>query len=737
MIPRYLASFGAAVTLMVTALPLPTLIGAGQAPAQGPQTVWSGTVRDVKAYGTVDSSGNPSAYAHYVSVNFRYVQENDANGTRFTSRRVSWQADGRSQSAAQLHECRGSGSLELGPSSSVDAVTSEQARALQIPCTSRDFMSHFTFIEQPPERISVPRIVDWEKLREGCSYSEERGSERYTVSVAPEIDAVIELDTRPGGDYAGLVPSPGQRLVLTVTTRPAMPAYFKFVLEPNEVSRFPGYASNANVDAAFFVRAKLTDLQDAYPNDGPDLLFAPRDYTDRSLWRTADFATAETGRPEADATVTITAMDYGAIGRLRAFVKGSACGSWQPVRVRVSGQDRDYVTIPMDEDHNLIADSLEEYRGDPGRDDDGEPVGERTPGDGLTAFEEYRGFLTAGGDCADRSQDFHLRSDPGRKDLFVHSPDPELSAILPAFAWASDLNVHAICEPHYGNNVSAGALNLGPTDHVVNFTLQRANQRTWFGRTISQETPQRGLYLIDDALTGLAGISCTNGVPCGQETDETVRFGSPRYTRVAKVDKQKLVVIEELLHTTVHELGHSVGMPHHANEVAARRLVPPGAGNYKRIVLAPGSSCADPRSGAASEVDLPVYLDGVFKGCYAFSIAGRNATHSGDANCPMKYTAADYYVAPGSRLLPEATVSFNQYDNPPLTFPAESALRTAPSFSGRVLKYRSDQDPIGLGKFCELKTGTGLNGLPGDANHAGDATGGNCRFRVVVNDVRP
>lgn len=735
MTSRVLSACATAVVLPLAALLLPTLMVAQQAPAKGPQTVWRGEVWDVKAYGTVDTSGNPAMYQHDISVDFRYVQETDRDGrTHFTSRRISWQADGRSQSAAQLNECKGSGSLELGPSSSVDAITDEHARALRIPCTTRDFMTHFTFIEQPPQRISVPRIVDWEKLREGCSYSEERGSERYTVSVAPEIEGVIELDTRFGGAYWAFEPLPGRSFVMTVTTRPSTPAYFKFVLEPNEVSRFPGYASNANVDAAFFVKAGLTDLQGRYPNDGPDLLFAPRDYTDRSLWRTADDAAVETARPETTAAVTVTAMDYGATGRLRAFVKG-VCGGWQPVGVRVNGQDRDYVSLPMDEDQNLIADSLDVYRGDPGRDDDAEPSGDGTGGDGLTAFEEYRGFLTQGGDCTDRSQDFHLRTDPTRKDLFVHTPDPELSAMLSSFAWSSELIVHAICEPHYGNNVSAGALDLGPTDHVVNFTLQLANLRSWLGRTISQQTPQRGLYLIDEAIgDGVAGRVCQTGFACGGGTRDEMRFGSPKYTRVVKVDKRAHDDSADLHNTIVHELGHAVGITHHADELAARRLVAPGVKNYKRIVLVPGPSCVDPRIGH-SLVGDEVYMDGVFVGCWALYIANRKGTHSGNADCPMKYTSASFYVAPDSELRPQGDVRYNQYHTPPENIPGGN--RVLPLVSGRVLTYQNEMDPPGLGQFCALKTGTGINALPGDGNHAGDATSGRCRSRIVVNDVRP
>lgn len=795
MIPRLLSACGVAVILMLAALLLPTLTVADQAPSQGPQTVWRGEVRDVKAYGTVDSSGNPATYQHHIAVDFRYVQETDRNGTRFTSRRVSWQADGRSQSAAQLHECRGSGSIELGPSSSVDAVTDEQARALRIPCTSRDFMSHFTFIEQPPQRIAVPRIVDWEKLREGCSYSEERGSERYTVSVAPEIDGVIELDTRSGGDYAGLVPSPGRTLVLTVTTRPAIPSYFKFVLEPNEVSRFPGYASNAYVDEAFFVKAGLTDLQNRYPDDGPDLLFAPRDYEDRRLWRTVDFATAETGRPETDATVTITAMDYGAIGRLRAFVKGAACGGWQPVRVRVNEQDRDYVTIPMDEDKNLIADALESYRGDPGRDDEDTPKGDGTRGDGLTAFEEYRGFMISGSDCEDQSTDVHLRTVPYHKDVFLAGDPIFTGGGNSLFASVSDLSVHSLCTRHLWDlpklddalaeySLANEHIDVEPETRVVNFTMARLPQGR-FDNHVVHLGPQHGIYVRYDHLLPRIGGLLGLAIPTEQG-----RMGSPRYTALVVISSSFMLedfdsheAVLRLRHTVVHELGHAVGIPHHSDSREGTRVVlgkldvthrlspwqaagipidAPDAALFglenhaiDALLIEPGTGCKAGDPGTA-------YRQGVFAGCLASFIVRRGQQESGDVWCPMRYWVADFYEPPGVKALYSWTDEVTDVPAPLEAAAPRAARGRGPgptrAIDPRVLPrvqthswvvdaWRADVDsllryseptPSGaerFGKFCANYGGTEENARRDYRNLAGDAGRPHaCTQFIVVND---
>ena len=122
-------------------------------------------------------------------------------------------------------------------------------------------------------------------------------------------------------------------------------------------------------------------------------------------------------------------MDYGAWGRLRAFAK-SGCGGWEPVPFRQAGAERESLVIPLDDDQNLMADALlPVYRGDPGSDLDETPDGDGTPGDGLTLFEEYRGFLTLDGACNPGAADRYLRTAPARKDLFVHSLDPALARL--------------------------------------------------------------------------------------------------------------------------------------------------------------------------------------------------------------------------------------------------------------------------------------------------------------------
>ncbi len=51
-----------------------------------------------------------------------------------------------------------------------------------------------------------------------------------------------------------------------------------------------------------------------------------------------------------------------------------------------------------------------------GREDSDGSAGNAVNGDGISAFDEYRGFIVSG---------VHIRTDPGRKDLFVHLVNPQ------------------------------------------------------------------------------------------------------------------------------------------------------------------------------------------------------------------------------------------------------------------------------------------------------------------------
>ncbi|MCX6563704.1 MAG: hypothetical protein NTU60_08875 [Candidatus Aminicenantes bacterium] len=108
------------------------------------------------------------------------------------------------------------------------------------------------------------------------------------------------------------------------------------------------------------------------------------------------------------ASIVVQAFDSGAFGRLKAEV--NIDGIWSEVP---ADDGKSYITLPLDENENHIADFWEERWGVLGQkavdDRDPEPGG-LEDGDGFSNFEEYRGFVMKG-----RWSDTW----PGLKDVFV------------------------------------------------------------------------------------------------------------------------------------------------------------------------------------------------------------------------------------------------------------------------------------------------------------------------------
>lgn len=115
----------------------------------------------------------------------------------------------------------------------------------------------------------------------------------------------------------------------------------------------------------------------------------------------------------------IVCNDYGAFGKLGATVKVK--GTWYTAEA--DGTPDQFITIPLDLNDNKIADSWEKQNnvyGKPGTwDEDPNPKGQKRPGDGMTNYEEYRGFTVSDGAGGTE----HKRMNPLQKEIFVIDMD--------------------------------------------------------------------------------------------------------------------------------------------------------------------------------------------------------------------------------------------------------------------------------------------------------------------------
>jgi len=738
--------------------------------------VWRGHITDEDAYtGRSQSAGDvwrlpePFHSEHQISVDYTFIQEFRPDGSSWWPvRTMNWRLRAQGGDDTGLTRCEGGGRMDLGGATGWSALTREQEQALEATCTFQRYMiSIHTF--GVPRRPPPPVIPDVKDLDEGCEYREEDGTRRTDVWLTPEVSAVVDLDMKPDDEYAKFVPEPGRTVKLTAHTDPAYPAIFKFVIDPEHTSHFAGYAGNANVDPAFFERYGLQRLANSYTDQSPDLIFDPQ-LKENKHWAVVQQDELETAEESASATAEITAMDYGAIGQVRAYAKFK-CGGWIPAEVHANGTVREAVSVPLDEDHNFIADALHDYWNlKPDSDDEDTPQGDGTKGDGLTAFEEYRGFLVKGDDCDKPVTDQHARTTPHHKELYLAGEDAAMQA-LDFFPWNSGVSTLEGCPRHLAGYDTVHdafdaywdtTLNVPDESRVLNFTLTRANQTKFDGQRISLG-PQHGVFLMMDHLQSKIGGMLGYAIPTKKGT-----MGSPGLTAAVVLSqdfvwgvlmhdgdpaKQRQVIFM-MMFTVSHELGHAVGIPHHSDSRSGTKLdvgildITTGLSPFQSkglplddtdgpksdepaidsLLIEPGIGCKEGDPGSA-------YKNGVFAGCLATFIVRRGQQESGDVWCPMHYSYVDYYELPNSHAV------FRRADTVTGPVDGKSSAKTR-EFSvhvwgGDLMRwdltmpeaYRRSQS------FCESGIGTDENHRLDYRNLAGDASRmRGCRSFLVIND---
>jgi hypothetical protein len=257
--------------------------------------------------------------------------------------------------------------------------------------------------------------------------------------------------------------------------------------------------------------------------DDFDLKIEPK--TNSSLKVDGDGQSARSAAGLSESTVTITSHDWGAYGKLRViaiFDDGSE------VNAHVKGDQSKYsLTIPKDDNVNHIADIWEKLfpigSYDAKADDDLYPIGDNSLGDGLSLYEEYRGFWIQGR---------HEYTSPIQKDLFVFDRD-ELGT--GDFA-LSGLTIQLI------KVKEAGWESTEPNPFVINHN-----------RGLLTRGPQHILRIINAEAEGYLGL--------------TYGFGTPKDIRIIKIDVAKCdkQSPDWRLRTIAHELAHGCHVDHHGN----------------------------------------------------------------------------------------------------------------------------------------------------------------------------
>jgi hypothetical protein len=351
----------------------------------------------------------------------------------------------------------------------------------------------------------------------------------------------------------------------------------KFTFELVDISKEPGVCMNwpKNVTGDFDLKIDDADTELEVKNEGQ--------------W-------AQTKEHHQEFRIFIKSYDYGAYGKLKVKAETK---DGRPISVRVEGQpDQDELMIPLDNNNNHVADKYERDFYIPGNkaansDEDFIPEGDKNRGDGLTLYEEYRGFMTKGNK--------HVRSDPAKKTLFIYNKVPHAKAGIDLFKTQNRIEVFELDKEEQMN-----------PSRVINYNHRHAHK-----------VDQHGLKMVQYQFFD-RGIG-DNKVGTGGDTP----LGPPKNVDEIRIQRDyEKYFSDSKTGAIAHELGHAVRMDHHGegNYLCGERI---SCKNYfERLEQACGDDEACKKQ---------------YRGKEYFYIAVKHGENSGDENCIMRYTDAHYY----------------------------------------------------------------------------------------------
>ena len=304
--------------------------------------------------------------------------------------------------------------------------------------------------------------------------------------------------------------------------------------------------------------------------------------------------------------------------------------------------------------------------------------GGRYTGDGLTLYEEYRGFIVKGA---------HVSGDPMKRELFVRNEvGPMVEGGIAKFAKESGIVVHRLEDKEFDVGTRIVNMNHLSGAHVVD---------------------QHGVRIIYEASAGSGGAAYATRWMGGKPG------ASPRDVRNIEVPRAPIEgpnAGDGTPYSDVsfaHEMMHTVGVRHH------------GKGDYDAEweVDAAGQSVTEhvlddegARVGLGGRIRLFNYMGADVTALYATTKKGKvsrqlvgvqGGESSGDDTCMMRYDRNGAYVIPGR--------------------PGDRFL----------INSKQNAEPVGY-RICTSSEGTGINAPP--TLRYGNAQFGNCFSQIRVSD---
>jgi hypothetical protein len=396
------------------------------------------------------------------------------------------------------------------------------------------------------------------------------------------------------------------------------------------------------------------------------------------------------------ATAKLSAYDWGAFGELE--VTATLDNGYALQGHLVSDASMERIRLPKRDANSHIADEWKQQHGVAGKaddaDDEDNPGGSGFDvGDGLSLYEEYRGFFVGE---AHRRGDRRRETDPNKKDLFVKN---EYGPVLvPGFKLLADGGGLQIHHELSDDEIDAGRVvnyNRGQGAHVVDQHGVRVEQGDCGKDVRGHAFGNPALRLLPRSTTRV----CIASRVLSQGTSIAIRPAQEMHRIVA------------------HEVAHAVGVEHHGETdlgIVLWTLDP--ATNLVMEQSRLGSYPIEVRAESQIRPMNAQELAGLFAISQVFAqldpyVGSARGQHSGVDHCFMRYDAANAYTL-------------------------EPTQQSTPRVRWWVAKEGS-----GTG-MDDSATGTGVNAASrSPRSRYGDACTalgrGDCRHQILVSDALP
>lgn len=425
---------------------------------------------------------------------------------------------------------------------------------------------------------------------------------QVTATLAPDSMETLDLwientpayqQWRPQTTASG---APGPALAMTATLvsstgREPLTGVLSWTWELLGTSKEPGVAMNFPVgaaDAAFDLELDST---------GEALEISPD--------KQRVFKAVRSGFTD---TVQVLPKDWGAWSELKVT---AALTDGRQVVGKLRGSTQENVRLPRRSPSSFIADVWKESTsasGGDGEDLDALPDGDGTPGDGLSLYEEYRGFYEEG---------IHIEGKPNKKDFFIRNK--AMAAALGGIGRFSRLSRLAVHHKLTDTELTVGRVINGNHAAGPHVTDQHA--------------------IIVEVVAGQTGFAQAVGGPANPKA----------ITRVGLMADWNRLDAGYLASTVAHELFHCVNVWHHgegdyAGELSldgVGELVERGPAGFARVRVLTEQG-VDVTQAVKDFLALPSPNGG--PRVEAVNVGIEAGQHSGPENCVMRYDVAEFAV---------------------------------------------------------------------------------------------